>query len=164
MDSLVGGATAKPSALVEAFVKGWERCVLKPYLDSGYRWTVGWGHLMQPTDDRETTITQDEADALFHCDLQYAGDGVARLIFMPLTQFQYDGLVAFAFNVGLGNLAGSTLRKRVNGGYFDEAALQFCVWDKERDSSGAYVESKGLAKRRAAERAIFQLGDYSGRP
>jgi len=153
----------RPSPECEAFIRGWEKCYLTPYKDVAGKWTVGYGHLMQPTDPIEP-ITQDEADSLFHFDLQYTADGVEKLIPAQLTQCQFDALCAFSFNVGLGALATSTLRKRINGGYMDEAADQLLVWDKYRDSSGAYLVSSGLAKRRAAERAIFVACDYSGRP
>ena len=152
--------TASPA--LEAFVKGWEQCRLTPYRDIAGKWTVGWGHLLQPSDPREP-ITQDEADELFHGDLLLKAEGVDLLFPEPLEQCQYDALCSFAFNVGLGALAGSTLRKRILGGYFDEAADQFLVWNKVR-VNGAYVESRGLTKRRAAERAMFINGDYSGRP
>lgn len=157
-DRLVGGDSARPSSAIADFIKAWEKCVLRPYLDVGGRRTVGWGHLMQASDPDEP-VSQDEADALFDGDLRYTAEGVARLIYMPLAQRQFDALCAFAYNVGLGNLAGSTLRKRINGGYFDEAGDEFLRWN----IAGGEVNA-GLAKRRAAERAIFLDGDYSGRP
>ena len=152
-----------PSLALESFIKGWERCVLTPYRDSGGRYTVGIGHLMEVGDPRDEPITQEEADELFHGDLLLKAEGVDLLFPEPLEQCQYDALCSFAFNVGLGALAGSTLRKRILGGYLDEAADQFLVWNKVR-VNGAYVESRGLTKRRAAERAMFINGDYSGRP
>ena len=160
---LVGGDGARPSSDCEAFVMAWEKCFLVPYRDLGGRWTVGYGHLLGVDEPREP-ITQEEAADLFYLDLQITAQGVARLIYLPLEQRQFDALCAFAFNVGLGNLAVSTLRKRVNGGYMDEAADQFLVWNKYKDSSGAYIESRGLRRRREAERALFANGDYSGRP
>jgi len=164
--ALVGGDSARASADCETFIKGWEKCRLTPYLDEGEKWTVGWGHLMAPTDDKTASITQAEADALFDFELLHFSDGVARLILMPLRQYQFDALVAFSYNCGLGSLATSTLRKRVNGGYFTEAAEWFAPWNKIEvpAGSGNFVVSVGLTKRRAAERATFVSADYSGRP
>lgn len=161
---LVGGDTACLSLDGEAFIKGWEACSLTPYLDGAGRRTVGYGHLLLAC-DTAAPITQDEADSLFIVDSQYTAEGVSKLIYMPVLQYVFDALCSFAYNLGLGALAGSTLRKRVNGGYMDQAADQFMVWNKVRDpASGLFIESAGLTRRRMAERALFVLGDYSGRP
>jgi len=149
----------EPSAELRQFVMAWEGCRLYPYIDQAGYGTVGFGHKLQPTDPRRS-ITQDEADALLDIDLLYASDGVDRLMCGAMvTQSQHDALCDFAFNVGLGNLAGSTLRKRVLGGSFDEAADEFLRWN-----IAGGVPNAGLTKRRAAERAIFCASDYSGRP
>ena len=161
--ALVGGEEARPSQAVLDFTAAWEGGSLIPYQDPAGFWTIGRGHKMQPT-DAHVPITLDEQEALFQTDMLYTADGVNRLIYMPIAQCQFDALCDFAFNLGLGSLAGSTLRKRVNGGYFDEAADQFLVWNLCRDASGAYVANPGLTKRRVAERAMFASGIYSGRP
>jgi lysozyme len=59
-------------------------------------------------------------------------------------------LVDFAFNLGEGNLAASTLRRKVNAGEWDEVAYQFMRWNK----AGGVV-LRGLTRRRGAERDIF---------
>jgi lysozyme len=161
-ERLVGGDGARPSHALEQFVMGWEALRLIPYNDVAGRRTVGYGHLMQPSDP-SLPITAAEAAALLVTDLRYVADGLANLIYMPIRQCQYDALTDFAFNLGLGALAGSTLRKRVNGGYFDQAADEFGRWNKA-SVGGQLVEVKGLTKRRAAERAMFEFADYSGRP
>jgi lysozyme len=164
VESLVGGDSARPSEALYDFTAAWEGGRLVPYQDSAGFWTVGRGHKMQPTDPH-VPITLAEQEALFTADMLYTAEGVARLIFMPIAQCQFDSLCDFAFNLGLGSLAGSTLRKRVNGGYFDQAADQFLVWDMARDPrTGALAPNAGLAKRRAAERAIFLDGNYGLRP
>lgn len=162
-DRLAPGAIA-PSGDCEAFIMGWERCRLAPYRDQGGRWTVGWGHLMQPTDPIEP-ITQDEADALFHFELLHTADGVGRLLGIPVSQQQFDALVAFSYNCGLGAFAASSLRQAINAVDLAAAAADFAPWNKVRDpDTGLLVVSQGLTRRRAAEREIFVNGDYSGRP
>ena len=47
-------------------------------------------------------------------DLEKFEAGVCRLINVPLTQNEFDSIVSFAFNVGLGALESSTFRKRMN--------------------------------------------------
>jgi lysozyme len=164
--ALVGGDSARPSIACETFIKGWEKCRLTPYLDEGEKWTVGWGHLMASTDDKTASITQAEADALFDYELCHFADGISKLIFMPMTQYQYDAVVAFSYNCGLGALATSSLRKCIEDGNFTKAATWFSPWNQieKPPSSKHFVVSDGLTKRRAAERAIFVSADYSGRP
>jgi lysozyme len=83
-------------------------------------------------------------------DLNRFEQGVLRLIKVPLTQGQFDALVSFSFNVGLGNLQNSTLRMKVNRGDFEGASEQFLVWTK----AGGKV-LKGLVTRRTDEQALF---------
>ena len=157
-------APLRPSDALRAFTQGWEGCRLVPYLDDAGYWTVGMGHKMQPTDPR-VPITPDEGVELLHGDLECAGDSVARLIYAPLSQCQFDALTDFVFAIGATALATSTLRKRVNGGYFDEAAAEFLKWNNERDPvTGLLHPEEGLTKRRSAEVAIWSFGDYSKRP
>ena len=163
-DSLVGGESARPSEALLAFVQGWEGCRLTPYRDGAGYLTVGFGHKLQPT-DAPAPITIAEAVELLRGDVECAADSVAKLIYMPLAQYRFDALTDFVFNLGAAQLATSTLRKRVNGGYFDDAADEFAKWNNKRDpATGLLAPDKGLTKRRAAERAMFVDGDYSCRP
>ena len=135
-----------------------------PYLDVAGNWTVGWGHLMEPTDPH-VPITQDEADALFDHELLHFADGVGDYLAIPLSQQQFDALVAFSYNCGLGAFASSSLRTAINAADFAAAANDFAPWNKVRDPvTELLVVSDNLTRRRAAERAIFLDGDYSGRP
>ena len=163
-EPLVGGDSARPSPALRDWVEAWEGVRLTPYLDVAGYWTIGCGHRLQDSDPR-TPITRADCDALLEVDLRYYADGVGNLIFMPIRQCQFDALTAFAMNCGLGALARSTLRKRVNGGYFDEAADEFLRWNIATDArTGVQGPNTGLTKRRAAERAMFKFADYSRRP
>lgn len=161
---LVGGDSARPSIALRGWVEAWEGIKLVPYLDAAGFWTIGCGHRLQDTDPH-VAITQPECDALLDTDLLYYANGVGKLIIMPLPQYRFDALTAFGMNKGLGALAGSTLRRLVNVGRFTEAADEFLKWDIATDArTGAKAPNPGLAKRSAAERAIFTVGDYSVRP
>lgn len=163
VESLAGGDGARPSDGLLAFTQGWEGCRLTPYQDGAGFWTVGFGHKMQPTDAR-VPVTMDEAVELLQGDLECAADSVRRLIYMPLPrQCMFDALTDFVFNLGATAFATSNLRKRVNGGYFADAADLFRPWNNVH-VNGVLVPDAGLTKRRAAERAMFLDGDYSGRP
>ena len=72
---------------------------------------------------------------------------------VKLFQGQFDALVVFAYNVGLGmkGLEGSTLLAKVNAAKFDEALGQFALWNKEGGRP-----MKGLILRRAAESWLWR--------
>jgi lysozyme len=137
----------------------------KPYQCPALLWTVGVGHVIDPTHakvpiaDRKAlpipagwdrVLSNDEIMDILKKDLNRFEQGVDRLIKVPLTQGQFDALVSFSFNVGLGNLQNSTLRMKVNRGEFEGAAEQFLVWTK----AGGKV-LKGLVTRRTDEQALF---------
>jgi GH24 family phage-related lysozyme (muramidase) len=153
-----------PSDADKQFIQGWERCSLIPYRDAMGKWTIGWGHLMLLTDPL-IPMTQPEADALFYVEWQRVACDVDVAVTTALcTQYQYDALVAFAYNVGVPALRSSTLLRQVNANNWAAASLEFQQWDKGHDSTGQLVELTGLRRRREAERMIFVHADYSGRP
>lgn len=97
------------------------------------------------------TITQQQADDYLRRDVRQFERAVARQVRVPLTQGQFDALVSFAFNLGEGALAQSTLLRLLNAGDYAGAAAQFDRWNK----AGGRV-LPGLVRRRAAERALFE--------
>lgn len=135
-----------------AALKGFEGVRLAAYPDpatGGDPWTIGVGHT-GPDVRQGMTITSDEADRLLRADLAKFENGVANLA--PVTsQGQFDALVSFAFNVGLGNLKTSTLLKKHNVGDYDGAAAQFGAW-----VNAAGKKMPGLVTRRAAEARIYR--------
>ena len=96
------------------------------------------------------TLSMEEVDDILKKDLARFEQGVARLCPVALTQGQFDALVSFSFNVGLGNLQKSTIRMKVNRGDMEGAAEGFLDWTK----AGGKV-LKGLVNRRNDERALF---------
>jgi lysozyme len=95
-------------------------------------------------------ITVDEADAFLEADLKTFEDAVNELVSVKLNQNQFDALVSFVYNVGIGNFKKSTLLKMINQSNFTEAAEQFLRWNK----AGGKV-LKGLENRRKSERELF---------
>lgn len=134
-------------------VKQFEGCVLKAYPDPGSGgdpWTIGYGHT-GPEVKRGVVWTQAQADAALQSDLAHFDAGVSALIgAAPTTQGQFDAMVSFAFNVGLGNLKSSTLLRLHNAGDHAGAAAQFQRWNK---AAGKVMN--GLVKRRSAEARVY---------
>ncbi len=146
-------------------IKHHEGVRTKPYQCPALLWTVGVGHVIDPMHGRlkleerrnlpipdgwNRTLSMEEVDDILKKDLARFEQGVARLCPGPLTQGQFDALVSFSFNVGLGNLQKSTIRMKVNRGDFEGAAESFLDWTK----AGGKV-LKGLVNRRNDERALF---------
>lgn len=132
-------------------IKEFEGCILKQYKDAVGLWTIGWGHLIKEGEQFPSRITQEEADSLLLKDLRIFEEGVSRLVRVPLSQNQFDALVSFSFNVGLGALERSTLLKKLNQGKVGETAEEFKKWNK----AGGKV-LRGLTRRRSAEEALFK--------
>ncbi len=131
-------------------IKSFEGLRLDKYQDAIGKWTIGYGHLILPTESFTRPLTNQEAEDLLRADLGMTERGIRRLVTVDLNQNQFDGLVAFAFNVGLGNLQNSTLLRLLNQGSYDIAGDQFLRWNR----AGGNVLA-GLTRRREAERSLF---------
>ena len=130
-------------------IKQFEGLYLKAYRCPAGVPTIGYGHTAGVAMGQ--TITQQQADDYLRRDVRQFERAVARLVTVPLTQGQFDALVSFAFNLGEGALAQSTLLRLLNTGDYAGAAAQFDRWNK----AGGRV-LPGLVRRRAAERALFE--------
>ena len=128
---------------------------LKPYRDSANVPTIGIGTIRYPTGGRVTMfdhpITEFEAKMFMKHDLRTFESGVDALTVDTITQNQFDALVLFAYNVGLGALKGSTLLKKVNKNPNDVTIVEeFTKWIF---ADGKKV--KGLLTRRNVEAKIY---------
>ena len=94
------------------------------------------------------TITEPEAEALLKKDLSRFEKGICDQIYVPINQNQFDALVSWAFNCGLGATADSTLRRRLNAG---ENVNKVISEELPRWTSGGMA---GLVRRREAEVAL----------
>jgi len=145
-----------PPAAIE-IVRHFEGCELKAYQDSVGRWTIATGHTCDtaPHCCEGMECTQEEADQYLQNDLAFAMAGIQRLVKVPLNDNQLSALISFAFNLGLGNLASSTLLTKLNSGDYDGAADEILRWDR----AGNQV-LKGLQLRRQAEHNLFKGVEY----
>lgn len=111
-------------------------------------WTLGWGATVGIKPGMVWTRAQAE-EALLR-ELATFEAGVTRLVTVPLNQNEYDALVSFAYNCGLGALEKSTILRKLNAGDRIGAADAFGMWTK-----GGGKVLPGLVRRRKAEAALF---------
>jgi lysozyme len=155
----------KVSAKALKAIKHHEGTRQRPYRCSALLHTIGVGHvlypaqgkllldqrmgfLLRPEDDRLWSM--EEIDGILATDLRRFELGVEKFCPVTLTQGQFDSLVSFSFNCGLGTLQRSTLRQKVLRNDMEGAAeelLKYCM------VGGKPI--KGLQNRRKDERALF---------
>jgi lysozyme len=128
---------------------------LKPYRCPANLWTVGVGHLIGDgkslPQEWDRQFTMEEVNDILKKDLNRFEAGVLRLCPNGLTQSRFDALVSFSFNVGLGSLQRSTIRRRHNRGDYEGAAEAFMMWTK----AGGRV-LRGLVIRRQDEVNLYR--------
>ena len=141
-----------------ALIKHHEGVRNRPYRDCIGLWTIGVGHLIGDgkslPDSWNKTFTSEEVDALLRTDLRRFELGISKMLpNVPLRQCEFDSLVSFAFNVGLGTFQRSTLRQALLRGdktQAMESLLKYCK------AGGKIV--KGLQTRRLDEKQLFLGG------
>lgn len=139
----------KTSAAGIALIVRFEGERLAAYLCPAGVWTIGVGHT-GPDVRPGLRIAQARSRALLAQDLARFEQAVARLAPVA-TQAQFDALVAFAFNVGIAALAGSTLLRKHEAGDYAGAAAEFARWNR---AGGKTLP--GLTARRAAEARLYR--------
>jgi lysozyme len=149
-------ACAALIARAEGFARVRADGLVEAYPDpgsGGAPWTIGCG-LTGPDIVEGTVWTREQCDARFRERLARFGEQVGWILGdAATTQRQFDAMVSFAFNVGVGNFAASTLLKKHEAGDHEGAAAQFGRWNK----AGGRVLA-GLTARRAAEAALYRGG------
>lgn len=182
-----------------SFLKLWEGIVdgkpdtpgYDPYMDLLGYWTIGYGRLLTDAKgqalkgekDRAAAyaqypngITKDMAVLFLIQDLEARSDRLSQILKgAPTTQGQFDAMLSFAFNAGVGNFMASTLLRLHRGGVSKpenltqeravalsklkqmplNSADQFPRWTWGRDKTGTMVWIQGLFNRRWAERAMY---------
>jgi len=128
----------------------------KPYKCPAGLWTVGVGHLIgngkSLPDSWNRTFTPAEIDLILRKDLKRFEDGLLRLLpNVRLKQNEFDALVSFCFNLGLGCFQRSTIRQAILRGDKKkamESLLKYC-------RAGGKI-LRGLQIRRLDEKALFE--------
>ena len=132
----------------------WEGCKLQVYRDAAGLPTIGVGHLILRGEDYSRGITTSQALDLLAVDLDRFEKAVTTSVHVPLEQHQFDALVAFAFNIGVGAFGKSTLLRILNQGLYGGVPPQLRQWTK----AGGKV-CQGLVNRRDNEIKLW-IGEY----
>ena len=128
-------------------IKRWEGCRLHSYRCVSNVLTIGYGHTGSDVHEGQT-ITQGQADQFLAQDLVRFENAIDKQINVTLSQFQFDSLVSWCFNVGETATLNSTLRSRLNAGDDQETVLQE---ELPRWNKGTEGPVEGLTNRRADE-------------
>ncbi len=131
-----------------SLIKKFEGCRLESYLCSANVLTIGYGHTSGVKEG--DTITQEVAEQLLEDDIKEFELYVEEEVTVPLSQNQFDALVAWTFNLGVGNLRSSTMLKVLNQAKFEQVGSEMRRWNK---AAGKTLE--GLIRRREAESLLF---------
>lgn len=135
-------------------IKSFEGLKLTAYLCPAGIPTIGYGTTKGLTraDVGRKKISQPEADRLLQQDLVRFESAVKRLVKVPLTPNQFGALVSWTYNLGEGNLAKSTLLKRINAkAPMTDIERSWIQW-----VNAGGMKLPGLVRRRAAEIALFK--------
>lgn len=138
-----------------ALIKRFETFSRRSYVCPAGKLTIGYGHVIRPSDRFVAPISEPYACGLLADDLRTVEIYLTATL-PDAPQCQFDALASFAFNAGLGALDKSTLLKKLKAGDVDGAANEFGRWVWITDPvSQQRVKLAGLITRRAAERDLF---------
>jgi len=137
-------------ASIDAYelIKQFEGLRLEAYLCPAGIWTIGYGHTSGVSPN--SFITIQEADEYLHRDVATIEMQLNKLN-LSLRQCQWDAIVSFVFNVGIGNFKASTLLAKIRINPDDNSIMdEFLRW--------VYANGKvmrGLQKRRLTEMKLY---------
>ena len=121
----------------------------EPYVCAGGYLTIGYGHKLLPSDSYKI-ISPEKAQQILENDLRRIERLVLKYINVGINDDQFAALVSFTFNVGAAALQRSTLRQKINYGYYEDGAKEFLKW--------VYAGGRkimGLVRRRRLESELF---------
>ncbi|MDR5614705.1 MAG: lysozyme [Arsenophonus sp.] len=146
--------------LASSMITHFEGLRLKPYFDGGGILSVCYGHTGNDI-ARNRTYTKEECDNLLDEDLKAVKRYVDPLIKVSINKLTQAALYSFAYNVGVGSFAKSTLLKKLNAGDPQGACDEMKRWVYVKDEKRHIkVKSRGLMTRREIE-SVICYGDLT---
>lgn len=142
--------TVKSVDLVELFmlIRSFEGCRLMPYVCPAGVWTCGWGSTGADVMPGQAW-SRDYANQRMTMDAHKFARGTLTLC-PQLSGTRLCAVADFAYNLGLGSLQASTLRRKVNAGDWDGAKIELMRWVR-----GGGRVLPGLVRRRRAEAELL---------
>ena len=127
----------KASKSAYVLIHTFEGCRLHAYKCPAGVWTIGWGHTAGVYEGM--TITREQANEFLEQDIRIFEDNLTFALGLddndrmpnglPISQHQFDALLSFTYNVGPGNLARSTLLRKVKANPKDPSIRgEFSRW------------------------------------
>jgi len=136
-------------------VKASEGCELQAYKDTNGIPTIGYGATHYENGaavKMYDSITQQQAEDLLGVLVGQFETTLSSLIPATINQNQFDALLDFVYNCGIGNLKSSTLLKKVIANPNDaEIAFEFNKWVHGQNGQTL----AGLVTRRAKEATLY---------
>jgi lysozyme len=142
---------------VIALCKRFEGFSAKPYLCPAGIWTIGYGSTYYASGRKvmqnDQHITKEQAEELLLRELHHTYlPGVLRLCpGLAADERKLNAIVDFVYNLGVGRLQTSTLRRKINAQDWAGAQEQLMLWTR-----GGGRVLPGLVSRRKAECALLQ--------
>lgn len=129
-----------------------EDCKLTAYQDIKGIWTIGCGHT-GPEVVEGLTISHAQAEAYLFADVAKCEAGITKACAgVELSQNEFDALVSFAYNIGVGGFKKSEVLQNLLKGDKQAAAEAFMNWQRVGE------DKTRLRKRRESERKQFLQG------
>lgn len=135
-------------AALYLLIRRFEGCRLTPYICPAGVWTCGWGST-GPDVFPGRSWTQEYADQRMYADALKFARGTLELC-PNLSGARLCAIADFAYNLGLGRLKSSTLRRKVNAEDWEAAKAEIRKW-----VNGGGRRLPGLVLRRDAEAALL---------
>ncbi len=135
-----------------------EGCRAKAYQCSAKAWTIGLGRT-QGVEPGNVAVDKEIAEYFIN-DIKTAEQQLNPLLKRPAKQHEYDMMVSFIFNLGIGNFRRSTLLKKFNNGDSIGACNEYPRWRfvSGKDCRLASSNCAGIVTRREQEREICLHG------
>lgn len=131
-------------------IEKYEGCRLKAYRCPAGKWTIGYGHTEGVKEG--DSWTQERAEAELEKEIWQFMKAVLEVCpALEDTPNRLGACISLAYNIGIGNFAGSTVARYVRRGEYRAAADAFLMW--------VYAGGQklpGLVNRRQAERTVFR--------
>lgn len=149
------GRELKLSPVGAKLIRFYEGCKLNAYLDAANIPTIGYGNTFYEDGTKVKmgdTITKERAEELFWLIVPKFEDTVKKRITRKLAQNEFDALVSFCYNAGVGYPKPYNIWQHVNDN--KPASFMLKYWQSLAITS-AGKKLNGLVKRRRSESELY---------